>query len=223
MATFKGVNGFLALGGYLQGVANVLVNGSKAQGQTVISLDAVTTLQGVVHTGDQFTIAGETGAPVHTVTGGPWLAAANAIANMSFTTAIATGGVADNAVVTMLSNAIVQASLWNVTSTANIFDVSAFQNGGWKQQAVGMVGWTADGECWLDENDARQMEVITAMSGANPNAVLSGTVFGISGLTSAVREFYGAALLTNMAWNVPASGLVKMTFQMTGSGALAIL
>lgn len=96
----KGITQVAQLGGSLAGAP--FVNGAAIAGATHISIDnnGASTLVGTIQPGDTFVIAGEAGSPVHTVTGGPWMTVGNAIAAMTFTGAIAAGGVADNAAVT---------------------------------------------------------------------------------------------------------------------------
>lgn len=66
-----------------------------AAGTLTIAIDGYT---GIVTTGSTFTIAAETGSPTHTVTAHTEVSGNTR--SVTFTTAIATGGVADNAVVT---------------------------------------------------------------------------------------------------------------------------
>ena len=68
MANQRGQSGGLILGGLL--VGSPLVNGALSQSATTMDIDA-TSLTGVVIIGDTFTLAGESGSPTHTVTGGP--------------------------------------------------------------------------------------------------------------------------------------------------------
>src|SRR4051812_10958269 len=115
MATLRGMDGFLSLGGILVASAGPLVNGALIAAAQTLNLDG-TALTGVVAPGDTFTLAGEAGTPVHTVTGGFYIAAANAITGLTFTPGIAGGGVADNAAITFTSNAVGEARLWGLNA-----------------------------------------------------------------------------------------------------------
>lgn len=80
-----------------------LLNGALAAAATAMSIDG--TVPGIVEAGETFTIAGESGGPTHTVTGGPYLESpAGQVNAITFTPAIAVGGVADNAAVTFAAS-----------------------------------------------------------------------------------------------------------------------
>lgn len=80
-----------------------LLNGALAAAATSMSIDG--TVPGIVEAGETFTIAGESGSPVHTVTGGPYLESpAGQVTGITFTPGIAAGGVADNAAVTFAAS-----------------------------------------------------------------------------------------------------------------------
>ena len=106
MPNQRGQDGGLILGGLL--VGSPLVNGALIENDTTMDIDAVS-LTGVVIVGDTFTLAGEAGSPTHTVTGGPfYVAAGNAIASITFSTAVAAGGVANDAAVSFTSNSVAE-------------------------------------------------------------------------------------------------------------------
>ena len=86
------------------GLFDHLVGTAKLQaaltvGNTSATFNSSGTLTGQINPGDTFTITGETGLPVHTVTGGPYVAAANVVGPLTFTPGIATGGAAINAII----------------------------------------------------------------------------------------------------------------------------
>ena len=91
---------------YLQdgftGTAKVNNGGGYTAGTLTIAIDTIADLPddgNEIFEGVRFTIAGETGSPIHTVTahsGGP------PTTSLTFTPALATGGVADEAVITFL-------------------------------------------------------------------------------------------------------------------------
>lgn len=71
------------------------VNGAGTAGDTTLTID---TLVGIVQNGDTFLIAGETGTPTHTVTG--HVETSGNTTGVTFSTVLASGGAADNAVIT---------------------------------------------------------------------------------------------------------------------------
>lgn len=187
MATFRGMDGLFVLGGILDGAP--LVNGLLAAGATSMNIDAAPTLKGVVFAGDTFTLAGETGSPVHTVSGGPYVAAANAIAGITFTPAIAAGGVADNAAVTFVSNSVAECRVWNQTSEIAVLAAAAMSDK-WRRVRGGMAMWSADAEIHLDYGDAKQKALIDKLFVATPVSVSAGLVLRVG----SSKQFYGGAL-----------------------------
>lgn len=79
---------------------------AAAAGATDIDIDTLdlnnTDSGDIVPIGARFTIAGETGTPIHTVTGRTPSDGSATTTNIVFTPALATGGVADDAVITFL-------------------------------------------------------------------------------------------------------------------------
>src|SRR5690606_4536709 len=97
-----------------------LVNGAVAAGQTSASIDG-SSLTGVIRPGDKFTVAGQ--ATEHTiVTGG---VVSDGTANeipVTFTPAVPSGGWANNAVVTFVSNSIAQVKEWQADVSRPVLD-----------------------------------------------------------------------------------------------------
>src|ERR1019366_6364291 len=87
-ATFKVIDGFAAAG---------LVNSPGNYVAGILTI-AVTGLTSAVANGDTFQISGESGSPVHTVTA--HVETAGVTTQVTFTTAIATGGVTNSSSVT---------------------------------------------------------------------------------------------------------------------------
>jgi hypothetical protein len=72
-----------------------------AAGALSMNLERLTgTLTGTILAGATFTVAGEAGTPAHTVSGGPYTLASNAVSGVTFTPAIAAGGAVEHAAVT---------------------------------------------------------------------------------------------------------------------------
>jgi hypothetical protein len=217
MTTFRGQDGYLCIGGALFTTAgNVLNNGAKTVGATTISIDG-TGLVGVVVPGDTFTVAGETGSPVHTVTGSaPLAAAAGAINNIPFTPAIATGGIADNAVVTFASNSMAKVRTWNHQASLDVIEDTGMGDP-WKTNQPGVAEWSGSGEAFLDYLDPAQKRLIDKLLTATPSPTVAGVLFGVNPR----KQVYGAAILSGFQISGSTGNMFTITFNFTGTGAAA--
>lgn len=212
MATHRGMDGALVLGGILDG--SPLVNGALAQGATSMNIDAGS-LNGVVFAGDKFTLAGESGSPQHTVTGGPYVASGNAITGITFTPPIATGGVADNAAVTFVANSVAQILSWEMGAERDVLDASTMGDK-WRKVVGGMARWSGEAEALLDYGDAKQKELIDKIATASPASADAGLILR-AGTT---KQFYGSALLTGFRVVGDTGTLFRVSFQFSGSGSV---
>lgn len=103
----------------LSGTAAVNNSGGYTAGATTMAINTVVLNSAdtdQVPVGARFTVAGESGSPVHTVTA----RTGNPTTSIDFTPALATGGVLDDAVITFTSNQIeVKIGDGNITYTEN--------------------------------------------------------------------------------------------------------
>jgi hypothetical protein len=180
-------------------------------------------LTGIVVVGDRFTIAGETGSPVHVVTeasgGGTfYVASANQINDINFTPGIASGGVPDNAAVTFESNMVVQATMWEFRSELELIDVTKFGDT-WERKEFTLSRWTGRGEALLDYGDPRQAEWIDAITGADAPSSIDAVLFGVI----AGKRWYGKGVVSAIDVRSEKNGIVGVTFQFSGDGALSTL
>lgn len=220
MSTYRGLDGFLAVGGVLSGAgAPPKLNGALAQGATSMNIDGNgSTLVGVVVAGDTFTIAGETGSPVHTVTGTTFrTAVANAITGITFTPAIAVGGVADNAVVTFTSSSVVEAKAHTLNATQEVLDTTKFQDK-WRTVKGGLAQWVGTGTAHLDKGDPKQSAIIDAIVAATPGFALNGVLFGLQLISTTVKQFYGGVVVSGMSVTAERGAIVEVTFNFEGTG-----
>jgi len=177
-------------------------------------------LIGVVVAGDTFTIAGEAGSPTHTVTGGSfYVAAANAIAGITFTPGIAAGGAADNAVVTFASNAITEAKAHTLNVTLQVLETTHFQDK-WRTIKGGLAQWVGTGTAQLDKGDARQATIIDAIVQATPNLVVNGVLFGLQLATTLLKQMYGGVVLSGFTITADKGAIVEVTFNFEGTGTI---
>jgi len=221
MSQYQGKGGRLVQGGILDNPS--YVNGALIAGALTMNIDGNTaTLKGVVLAGDQFHLAGEAGSPVHTVTGGPYVTAANAIAGITFTTVIAAGGVADNAAITWVANTVSQVRSWNLDAEEEMLDISAMGDDV-KNFVGGRSEWSGSGEVILDYADLKQKALIDKIITATPVTTAFGMTFKVTvSTTSTVAEFYGAALLNRLSIMGRLGDLFLVTFNFRGSGAAGV-
>jgi hypothetical protein len=223
VTTYRGVDCFLAVGGgHLDANAAPKLQAALTVGNTAMTLNATVSLTGVVMAGDTFTIAGESGSPVHTVTGGPYVAAANICGPITFTVGIASGGAAINSVVTFTSASIVEAHAHRFTSSLDTLETTAFGTAGYKTFRGGLCEWSGTGEANFDYGDLKQKLLVDALSGASPSAVTVAVMFGILASAGATKEFYGTVAITQFEVTANVNGLVTATFTFKGSGQFNI-
>lgn len=215
MSSDRGQSGALILGGRLFG--SPLVNGALSESDTVMDIDG-TSLAGLVVVGDIFTLAGESGSPNHTVTGGPfYLAADNAIASITFSTGIAAGGVADNAAVTFADNVVAEIRSWTIDNAGLDMIEDTVKGDTAKTFRGGLMGWEGSATAWLDYGDTQQAELIDAIATGSPDGTIAGLMFQV-----ATEQFiYGGAELRSFVASSPENGLVPIGFTFKGSDQIA--
>ena len=212
MANERGQDGGLILGGLL--VGSPLVNGALLENDTTMDIDAVS-LTGVVIIGDTFTLAGEAGSPTHTVTGGPfYVAAANAIASITFSTAIAAGGVANDAAVSFTANSVAEIRAWDLTAEIEMIQdtVKGDKHHTFKG---GLAKWSGTASAWLDYLDTQQAALIDEIANDPPDGTIAGLMFQ----AASGKTWHGAAELRNFSTDSPeGTALQGVSFDFQGSG-----
>lgn len=217
MAFYRGMSGYISLGGQLQG--SPLVNGALTAGAATMNIDA-TTLIGSVAVGDTFTLAGESGSPTHTVTNGPfYLASSNAITGITFTPAIASGGVVDNAAVTFTSNAVSQVTNWSLNTELEELETTVMGDA-WKTVVGGQASWRGSIGFRLDLGDTRQAALAAKILATTPTATVAALTLGVlrSSTGPAIKQLYGAAILRNIQITAQMGQIVNASAEFTGNG-----
>jgi hypothetical protein len=210
--TYPGYGGLMVVGGILDG--SPLINGALASSLTTLALDGVTA--GVILGGDTFTIAGETGSPTHTVTAGlAFLVANTSLTGLTFTPAIATGGVADNAAITFTSNSVAQMGQWELTVKRTVHK-NAFFGEKWEGTIGGLASASGRCEGWLDLSDAKQSALASNLVATTPIATPIGLVFRYA--TS--KNIYLFGVPQNAKVSAPVNGLVTVAFAFTADGTV---
>lgn len=218
MANYRGMDGFLSLGGAITGVANPRVTAALSAGASSLSVGAATSLKGVLVAGDRFTIGGEAGSPVHTVTGGPFYPdnQANVIGPISFTPVIAAGGTLINATFNLVSNSVGETKVWGLTTGAEVLEDTAMGDP-WRTFVGGVAQWSGQGVVWLDYGDANQKILIDKIAAASPAPAITGVIFGVA---ANQKQFYAGALISGFQAQAQLGSMVEATYQFQGSGAM---
>lgn len=211
MATYRGQDGILVLGGFLTGT--ILVNGAVASLGTTVNFDAAS-LVGILMPGDQFQV----GANVYTVTSGPHVASLNALTGVTFTPG-AVGGFADNAPVTFLTNSMAQTQTEGITSQIDILDTTG-QGDNFRTCRGGRKRHSITGEALLDYDDPPQASLIDAVLSGTSEGIFASLFVGFTRNT--MRDFYGAGKLSQVQVQEPVDRLAMLTFTFQVDGNLRL-
>lgn len=214
MPTFRGLDGLVALGGHLTGP--VVVNGAVPPGGSTVNFDngGGAALMGVSAPGDRFTI----GATTYTVTNGPHTATGNTLTGVTFTPA-ATAGLLDNAVVTYALNSLAELRQWTLQPTMQALDTTVCRQTA-RTYRPGLQGWTGQGQALFDNGDPVQAAIIASLMAGTLASTTATILFGL--LEGQPRDFYGAALLSNLQTESPLDDLVTVRFEWQGSDLIHI-
>ena len=140
---------------------------------------------------------------------------ANAIANITFTPAIAAGGVGDNAAVTFTANSVAQVTKWDCAVDLEVVQ-QGFMGLHWLKTAGGFGKWSGSAEVALDYGDAKQAKFVDAIATASPPGVPVGLV--LRSATS--KQLYGSAVPNGLRITQTVGALVTVAFKFTGDGAI---
>jgi len=168
MTTYRGLDGFLCLGGALTGTP--LVKATLTTGATELNVTGGgSTLTGVLVLGDLFTLGGETNTPSYRVKTSCYVATGTAIlATIPFEPGVSEE-IAANASLTVQSNSMANVVLWDLTAEPEILDNSVMGDA-WRtyySDATLVASWSGRGEAYLDMTDREQARFIESMSPAN--------------------------------------------------------
>ena len=208
MATYRGQDGAVTLGGQLQG--SPLVDGAVAQGLATFDIDAVS-LTGVVLPNDTFTVAGD--VQVYTVVSGG-IVATNALTGITFTpTVVPGGGWSDNAAVTFVHPLMAEVVDWSLDIDRDELETSVKRDAG-KTYDVGQIDWRADAAVRFDYDDAEQAQAVDQLLAGTP------TNFGLSLIVEDGKLFTASAWAGRIRVQSSLGGIVSglITFLPAESG-----
>ena len=209
MTTYRGMTGWLSLGGYLEGTPKIAA--TVAVGASEISITGGgSTLTGIVAVGDTFTITGVDGT--HTVAGSFYECTGNQITAFALVSDIATAPFID-ATVAFDSNSVGEVRLWNINAEVQFAEDTAMGDK-WETRVAGMATWNGSAECMLDYDDARQAELIDLIAAVTPTPDINAVIFG----HTEEKMWYAASVLSNFAITQNKDDIVTVTFTFAGQG-----
>ena len=217
MSNFRGLDGALILGGALNKVP--ITRGTLVATDATMDIDRGGLL-GIVAVGDLFTIPTETGTPTHTVTGSTFrVVIASVVSAITFTPAIATGGVANNSTVLFSSNSTGEITAWDLTADMVMLD-DTVKGDTHKTFKGGVVQWSGTASGLLDYLDTQQAALIDEIATGTPDGTVAALMFQVETSDTSHKTWYGAVELSNFVTTSPAgdTGIVPVTFNFQGSG-----
>ena len=173
------------------------------------------TLTGIIAVGDVFTLAGETGSPNHTVTGGPFYVVAGAsVTAVTFTPTAATGGAANDAAITITSNSAAEIAAWSLLAEIEMIDDTV--KGDLARTFVGgLAKWSGSASALLDYGDSIQKSLLDEIASGTPD----GTIAALQFQVGSGKTWYGAGeLLRFVVQSQEGSALALVSFDFQGSG-----
>jgi predicted secreted protein len=216
MATIRGNDGLVALGGYLVGSA--FVDGAVSNGASAATFDdnAGSGLTGALLTGDEFTVAGDAQDPyVIAATALVGETVANEV-DVTFTPTVQeAGGWADNAAVTFTAAAIACVKSFELDVDRQLLDATCMRATG-RQYVAGFQGWNGRIRVLLDSADTETNALITGATGQTTSEV-SLTLVAEDG-----TQYYGYATITRSDHRQETDALVEVEFEVQGRGAIAL-
>jgi hypothetical protein len=218
MATRRGQDGLLVLGGKLQGAP--LVDGVVASAAATLTVDG-SQLYGTVAVGDIFVVDGD--GINRTVSGSVVRAASTHHVSAVTFTPSATAGFANNATVTFQSNSIGELTRWSLDNVEIELIEDTAKGDTTKTYKGGYVNWNGSAAARLDYGDTKQAELIDMIASGSPDGTIATLVFVVEDVTLGdLKTFYGSAYLTNFSVTSPeGSSIVEVTFAFQGVGDLS--
>lgn len=212
MSTVRGLDGLVALGGYVPDA--IYVQGAVAQSATAATFDGNGgTARGVIRPGDTFTVAGD-GQTYTIVTGGVFGDPTADERAVTFTPGVVPGGGwADNAVVTMNLNQLVQVRAFELNVERILHDATVFRSAArvWKS---GFSEFQGSITALFDAADADQTTFINnVLSAAGPEFAL--TLTAEDG-----TQFWGDVVASAFTHQQQFDQLVELQLSFAGRGAL---
>ena len=121
---------------------------------------------------------------------------------------------------TAATNAVGTAKIWSLNLQADTADTTTFADAGWKSNVTTLKGWSGSITVVFDGGaDSGEASLITSLT--------SGATVALELLTGATgagdsEKFSGDAYVTSMPITQDVNGVVEVSFDFVGTGALTI-
>jgi hypothetical protein len=124
-----------------------------------------------------------------------------------------------NGSVTVASGAMGNAKSWNLDISQDTVETTTFASNGWKESVGTLRGWTGSIVCIFDADGTAEGALITSLTAGS---VVALSLQVDSGGTGDYDVYSGNATITSAAIPNDVSGIVEVTFNFEGTGALTI-
>jgi hypothetical protein len=213
MTTYRGLDGFLSLGGVVTGTPTLQISAATGASEVMI-YNVGSTLTGIIAVGDKFTISD---GVEHTVAGTYYAAVGNSFGTVPIATTVATVA-ATGATVAFTANTVGECKLHSLTAELELLD-STVMGDEWRTfhaTATLAASWSGSGECYLDYDDVPQKAMIDDIAASSPTGSTRATVFAVG----ADKLFYGSILMSGFTITHDNGALVTVQFNFTGAGSV---
>ena len=120
---------------------------------------------------------------------------------------------------TIGGTAITEAKSWTLNVSQDVVDTTNFSSGGWKESAATLKGWSGSITVIYDGgDDTGQAALIAGVTSGDVVALVLNADASGSGTS---ETFSGNAIITSMPITNAVSGIIEVSFDYTGSGALS--
>lgn len=212
MSTYRGMDGYISLGGMLSGT-NIRVRDEVAIGANTLNVIG-TPLTGAILPGDRFTIPG---AGTFQVTNNTALVAVgNEVTGIHFTP-VAPSLIAAGTAFVLASASVAQVRQWGATSALQILDTTVMQQT-WATCRPGVASWTGTAQALFDYADPEQKALVDAALGPEPVGNVPLVFFGVG--PGGIKGLYGAPIVQGVTVEAPLADLVTLGLSFTGTDAM---
>lgn len=214
MATIRGNDGLVALGGYVPD--SIFVKGAVAQAATSATFDGNGgTARGVIRPGDTFTVAGD-GQTYTVATGGVFGDPTADERAITFSPGVVPGGGwPDNSAVTMVLAQLAQVRAFDLDVDRTLFNTTVMRDVA-ETFKVGFQAFKGNITVLLDAADTEQETFINnVVGGASPEFAL--TLAAEDG-----TEFFGDVVATGFNHRQDVGQIVELGLSFSGRGALSV-
>jgi len=121
--------------------------------------------------------------------------------------------------VTVASGSMGNAKAWSLDITQETVDTTDFDSSGWKESTSTLNSWSGSITAIFDASGTAEGALQTGLTGGSSVALELSMGGGGSG---SYDVYSGSALITGQSASVDVNGIVEVTFNFEGTGALTI-